>query len=98
MSPDLPWLRALQGAVLAKLGRTAEARAILDELETLRQTDYVDAYHMAILRRALGDTELACAETRRAVDDNSAWLFTIDVDPNMDAVRAHPAYNNPAAR
>ena len=97
MSPDLPWLRALQGAVLAKLDRITEARAILDELETLRQTDYVDAYHMAILRRALGETDRACDETRRAVDDNSAWLFTLDVDPNMDGIRAHPESTNPGS-
>ena len=43
MSGDLPWMRALEGTCLAKLGRTADARAILDELEHRRETDYADA-------------------------------------------------------
>src|SRR5712691_1297791 len=47
-SPDLPWLRALEGAALARLGRNTEALEILEELEHLREVEYLDAYFMAI--------------------------------------------------
>jgi DNA-binding winged helix-turn-helix (wHTH) protein/tetratricopeptide (TPR) repeat protein len=87
MSPDLPWLRALEGSCLADLGRTEEARAIRDQLEALRDREYVDAYHMAALRLALGDRHEALAELERAVAENSAWLYALDVDPKMDAIR-----------
>src|SRR5262245_7999355 len=40
MSGDLPWLRALEGTCLAKLGRMSDAHAILDELEHRRESDY----------------------------------------------------------
>jgi DNA-binding winged helix-turn-helix (wHTH) protein/Flp pilus assembly protein TadD len=92
MSPDLPWLRALEGATLAQLGRRAAACAILEELETIRRTDYVDAYHMTTLREALGDDEGALAELQRALVENSAWLYQIDVDPKMDRLRRDPRF------
>jgi DNA-binding winged helix-turn-helix (wHTH) protein len=87
MSPDLPWLRALEGTCLAKMGRAAEAHEILDELEHLRRSEYVDAYYAAVLRQALGHTPEAVAELERAVDENSAFLYSMNVDPKMDAFR-----------
>ena len=88
MSGDLPWMRALEGTCLAKLGRTAEAGAILDELEHRRETDYADALYMAVLRNALGQQVEALKEIERAVDENSAFLYSIDVDPKMDVFRS----------
>jgi tetratricopeptide (TPR) repeat protein len=84
MSPDLPWLRALEGACLAHLGRFDEAKAILDAVMELRRTEYVDAFFMALLRIALDQREDAFAEIERAVDENSAWLYSIGADPKLD--------------
>jgi tetratricopeptide (TPR) repeat protein len=87
MSGDLPWMRALEGTCLAKLGRTTEAHAILDELEHRRQTDYADALYMAVLWDALGERAEAFKEIVRAFEENSAFLYSIDVDPKMDTFR-----------
>jgi adenylate cyclase len=87
MSADLPWMRALEATCLAKLGRRAEARAILEELEHLRGGEYVDALYMAVLRDALGQRAAAFKELERAVEENSAFLYSIKVDPKMDAFR-----------
>jgi len=87
MSGDLPWMRALEGTCLAKLGRTADARAILDELEHRRDADYADALYVAVLRDALGERAEAFKEIERAFDENSAFLYSIDVDPKMDTFR-----------
>jgi DNA-binding winged helix-turn-helix (wHTH) protein/tetratricopeptide (TPR) repeat protein len=87
MSPDLPWLRALEGACQAQLGRQRDARAILQGLEALRRTEYVDAYYMAIFRLALGERDQAMAELERAAAENSAWLYARHVDPHLDAIR-----------
>jgi DNA-binding winged helix-turn-helix (wHTH) protein/Flp pilus assembly protein TadD len=92
MSPELSWLRALQGACLVKCGRDEEAWAMLDTLTRLRATEYVDAYGMAVLRRALGQHDAAFAELERAVEENSAGLFALEVDPKMDGFRADPRY------
>ena len=92
MSGDLPWLRALEGTCLAKLGRSTEAQAILDELEHRRETDYADALYVAVLRDALGERGEALKEIERAVDENSAFLYSIDVDPKMDPFRDDPRF------
>jgi tetratricopeptide (TPR) repeat protein len=92
IAPGLSWLRALEGACLVKKGRVEAASAILDELEAIRRTEYVDAYGMAILRRALGQAGEAFAELERAVDENSAGLFALDVDPKVDCFRTDPRF------
>jgi DNA-binding winged helix-turn-helix (wHTH) protein/predicted Zn-dependent protease len=88
MSPDLPWLRVLESACFANMGRTEEAVAILDALEQLRRTEYVDAFFMAVLRLAFDQREAALAEIERAVDENSAWLYSLGADPKLDEFAA----------
>jgi DNA-binding winged helix-turn-helix (wHTH) protein len=87
MSPDLPWLRALEGACLARMARGHEATAILEELEQLRRSEYIDAFYMALLRRALGDRKQAFAELERAVEESSPCLYSMNVDPKMDVFK-----------
>jgi hypothetical protein len=43
---------------------------------------------MAVLRHALGEQAEALKEIERAVDENSAFLYSIDVDPKMDVFRS----------
>lgn len=88
LDPDLPWVRALEGACLARMGRTTDALAILHRLEQLRGTEYVDAFHLAILRHALGQVDAAFLELERAGNENSAWLYSLDVDPKVDVFRS----------
>jgi DNA-binding winged helix-turn-helix (wHTH) protein/tetratricopeptide (TPR) repeat protein len=92
ISPDVPWLRALEGTCQAMLGRHGEAGATLKSLEVLRRSEYVDAYYMAVLRSALGQPHEAVAELKRARAENSAWLYTMDVDPMLDALRTEPGF------
>ena len=92
IAPDVPWLRALEGACLAALGRRDQALAALNGLEAVRQSEYVDAYHMALLRSALRRPREAVAEVERAYAENSSWLFALDVDPMLDGLRAEPAF------
>jgi DNA-binding winged helix-turn-helix (wHTH) protein len=88
MSQKLPWTRALEATCLAKMDRPEDAQRILSELETLRQTEYVDAYYMAMLRDALGQRSESFDELERACRENSAPLYAIEVDPKMDQLRA----------
>jgi DNA-binding winged helix-turn-helix (wHTH) protein/Flp pilus assembly protein TadD len=94
MSPDFPWLRAHEAACLAKLGKSQEAERILGELEDLRRTDYVDAYSMVCPYLTLGHVDRAFAELARASEENSAPLFVMDVDPNMDGLREDPRFRH----
>jgi len=92
LCPDLSWLRALEAICLGNAGRRDEALVILHELKELRNTQYVDAFFLALLLHALGRKEEAFLELERAVDENSAALFIIDVDPRLDPLRADPRF------
>ena len=92
MSPDLPWLRALEATCLAKMGQMTSAQDILEELEHLRRSEYVDAFYQCVLRQALGHHAQAMNELERAVDENSAFLYSMNVDPKMDVFRGDPRY------
>ena len=76
------------GDVVAVDARPEDAQRILSELETLRLTEYVDAYYMAMLRDALGQRLEAFDELERACRENSAPLYAIEVDPKMNQLRA----------
>jgi DNA-binding winged helix-turn-helix (wHTH) protein/Flp pilus assembly protein TadD len=92
MSPDLPWLRALEGACRAKHGQRDEALASLHELQSLREREYVDAYFIALLMDALGRRDEAFAELERARLENSATLFLVNVDVRGEALREDPRF------
>jgi DNA-binding winged helix-turn-helix (wHTH) protein/Flp pilus assembly protein TadD len=87
MSPDLPWLRALEAMYLAKHGRRAEALTTLQELQCLREREYVDGYFMALLLDALGMRDEAFAELERARQENSASLFLLKADVRAEGLR-----------
>jgi tetratricopeptide (TPR) repeat protein len=92
MSPDLPWLQAVEGACLAKEGRRKEALSILAELTQIRKTHYVDAYFMAVLLDALGDPDQAFQELERAYHEKAPGLFALSVDPRVDNLRKDPRF------
>jgi tetratricopeptide (TPR) repeat protein len=92
MSQDLHWLRVFVGVCLAKLGRQKEAIEIVDAIQKTRQTEYIDAYFVALLYETLRQRDLAMKELERAVDENSATLFLLDVDPRMNPLRQDPRF------
>jgi DNA-binding winged helix-turn-helix (wHTH) protein len=98
IAPDVPWLRALEGACLAALGRRDDAHTMLVGLEVLRHSEYVDAYHMAVFRSALRRPREAAAELERASAENSAWLYALDVDPMFDSLRSEPVFRRQRRR
>ncbi len=92
MSPDFARLRAEQARCLARAGRTSEATAMLEALEELRRTEYVDAYPMAFVYDALNRKEQALQELERAVSEGSPHLFMLDVDPRMNGLRTNARF------
>lgn len=94
MSPDLPWLHAVEARCLARNGCRGEALEILANLEQLRTTEYVDAVYMALLEDALGRRDEAFRELERGYEENSVMFFLMDVDPKMDGLKADPRFGS----
>jgi tetratricopeptide (TPR) repeat protein len=92
LSPDVLWLRALEGSCQALLGRRRDARAMLEGLEAIRKSQYVDPYYMSVFRSALGHPHDALTELERAFTENSAWLYALDVDPQLDGLRTQAGF------
>lgn len=92
ITEGLAWMRGLVGACLAKLGRTADARAVLAELLDRQRREYVDAYALARLRLALGDLDGAFADLERAVDESVSGLYALRFDPTADGFRSDPRF------
>ncbi len=92
MSPELTWMRAQEATCLARQGRRSEALATLAHLDELRQSEYVDACYLAILCDALGQRDRAFVELARAREDNSAWLYSLNIDPKMDTFKDDPRF------
>jgi tetratricopeptide (TPR) repeat protein/DNA-binding winged helix-turn-helix (wHTH) protein len=90
--PDSLRLRALEGACLARTGRRRKAALIMEALDRARASEYVDAYFLTLLLDALGHRDQALRELERAIDENSAGLYMLDLDPNMDPLRRDPRF------
>jgi tetratricopeptide (TPR) repeat protein len=92
LSPDALWIRADEAGCLARHGKAAEASAIFEELQRLRSTAYIDAYHMALLLDALGRREEAFGELERAYEERAYSLLFAGADAKADSIRADPRF------
>jgi DNA-binding winged helix-turn-helix (wHTH) protein len=94
MSPDTPWIRAQGARFLALHGRSAEAAALLEDLQRTRETEYVDSYQVALLLEALGRRDEAFQELERAYQENAYGLLFLDVDAKADSLRDDPRFTD----
>ncbi|HTA44322.1 MAG TPA: winged helix-turn-helix domain-containing protein [Bryobacteraceae bacterium] len=92
ISADATWIHADRARSLAIHGSIREAASIFDQLERRRATDYVDAYHMALLLDALGRREEALAEVARAWQENSYALLFSTLDAKAESLRSDPTF------
>ena len=81
-------VRATLGLALARCGRIAQATRIDAALEAIARHRYVDAYHRAVLKDALGMRDAAIALLQEAADCHSHWFSLARVDPKLDSLRS----------
>ncbi len=89
---DAPWIRAQEARFLAKIGRTVEAWGILHELQRMRETEHVDAYHLALLLDVLGKRDEAFQELERAYEECSHKILFLGRDSKADSLRCDPRF------
>lgn len=92
ISPDATWIRADQARSLALHGYSDEATAILHQLQRDRSSQYVDAYHLALLFDALGRRDEAIEEVARACEENSYALLFAGADAKAALLRSDPRF------
>ena len=94
----IPILTAMLAHTYAIAGDREQALTLLDELEAEAKNRYVSAYDIAVVHAGLGDIAKAMEMLQAAIDERSAWLVFLNVDPRLDAIRADPAFAKIAAR
>ncbi len=83
----------------AAVGDVRGARVHADELERrARGGTYVSRYHFAVIAAALGEVDRAVADLRAAYDDRFNWVVFVAVEPQFDALRSAPAFQDLVAQ
>jgi serine/threonine-protein kinase len=92
LSGGSPLMRAALAHTLGTAGRAAEARQILDDLTELAKQKYVSPYFFAGIYIGLGDYDRAIDYLQRCYEEHSHWLIYLHLDPGMDDLRDHRAF------
>ena len=81
-----------RGAILARAGRIAEARAIADRADELAGTRYVLTYFRMRLRAQLGDFDQAFALIEKGIREGEWWYSWLAIDVGLEALRGDPRF------
>ena len=81
------------GRDYALVGKPAEARRVLEEMDRLAQKQYVSPYDRAVIYAALGDKDQAIAWLNKAYDDQSEWIGWLQADYRLDNLRGDPRFD-----
>ena len=82
------------GAAHAVAGNTAEAEAVLKEMDLVSAHRYISPYHQALVYCALGRFEESLNHLERAFQLNDAKVLWVGVDPELDPLHGHPRFND----
>ena len=87
-----PVYLAALGHAYAIAGRTAAAKAVLAELETLSRRRFILPNLFVPIHAGLGNTDQAFAWLERAFEARSDFMIALKVEPALDALRSDPRF------
>jgi Tetratricopeptide repeat len=85
---------SLLAHALAKGGKTAEARTVLEDVISLSERRYVAGYSIANAFNGLGDREKALAWLERGFQEHDVRLISLKVDPKWNNLRSEPRFQD----
>ncbi|HET9951583.1 MAG TPA: protein kinase [Candidatus Eisenbacteria bacterium] len=84
--------KALLAHAYAVAGRTADARALLEELRAAGRTRYVSRYALAAVHTGLGETGEALDLLEQAFTLRDRGMTWLAVSPRLDPLRSEPRF------
>ena len=84
---------AWTGYAYGLMGRAAEARSVLADLEAMAAEQYVTSYSFAIVHLGLGEINEAFRWLERGAKEHDYWLAFILIDPDLDPLRGDPRFD-----
>jgi len=88
---SIPTLPLWKGIVLARAGRTAEARGLADQADQRAKIRFVDSYYRAQVRAAIGERDAALSLLEQGLRDGE-WMPWLSFDPGFDPLRSDPRF------
>ena len=85
---------AFLGYALAKYGKQAEARALLEELLKSSSERYVPPYHIALIYNGLGERDQTLAWLERGFEERDPRMVFLKVEPKWNNLRADPKFQD----
>ncbi len=82
------------GYVYARMGKIAEARQMLKELQTLSRSKYVQPSRFALIYAALGEKDQAFAWLEKEYEANGVGLMGLRTEPMWDPLRNDQRFSN----
>ena len=92
LSPTQTVSVANESYVLAKLGKKAEARTLLNELLKLSETRFVPPVHLAVIYNGLGETDKAFEWLEKGYEQRDPKMAFLKVDPKWNNLRSEPRF------
>ena len=91
LQKDDPRALVSLGITYALWGKSKEAHGVLDSLNHLAQTKYVQPYSLASIYAALGENDKAIEWLNKASSDRSFMMY-LAIDPLFDKLRSDERY------
>lgn len=84
---------SLTGYILARSGRAAAARDVLDALQMASRQRYVPPYALALVHAGLGDADAVFEWLQRAYEVHDVHLMFLTVDAKWNRYRSDPRFS-----
>ena len=94
LAPDQTWSDVGLISTLVEMGKTDEARSILDEILRLSQTRYVPPYNIALAYNALGETDKAFVFLEESYKTRGTRLTYLKGEPRWNNLRNDPRFQD----
>ena len=98
LAPAKPAYRCGLAVSYVHTGRRDEAQREIDELVSLARRTYVSPVVFALAALAFEDSDDALARLEQAIDERSAEVLYLGVDPDFDPLRRHSRFQSLLAR
>jgi serine/threonine protein kinase/Tfp pilus assembly protein PilF len=87
-------LKASLGHAYALMGRTEDAREIIEELIELSRQKYVSPYFVAEMFTGLDEKDRAFEWLEKGYTDRSPHMIFLEVEPKLDTLRSDPRFKD----
>lgn len=92
LSHGTPMMISALAHAYARSGNNMEAEKLLAQLTADSRKEYVSPYYIAIVYAGLGNNEAAITWLEKSLADRSNGLVFLQVEPQLDGLRANPRF------